>query len=104
MEGRVDVCRDGEWRGVIHCGQMELESTNTTLYEVCCDNKFSECDSSSLIEICLGAVAAALLALLVASSTTALVLGIKLKRISQHKQRYDIDHEPHQYVEQQLGR
>ena len=99
MEGRVEVCRDREWRGVIHCGQIELDSTNTTLNEVCC-----ECDSSLLVEICLGAVAAALLALLVASSTTALVLGIKLKRISQHKQRYDIDHEPHQYVEQQLGR
>ena len=72
---------------------------NTTL-EVRCDNECTKNDCSIVIEVALGAVAVLLMTLLVATSTTALILGLKLKR-TRHKRQYES--EPHQYVEQQLG-
>ena len=95
-ESKVSECNTTCDVGMLQCCQ-----TNASLEILC--NK--ECDESSLVvEISLGAVAFLLLTLLVASCIVSVILGVKLKRASQQKQRYDVQQESHQYVEQQLGR
>ena len=92
----------GDENTVSECGS----TCNTVKFECCQTNatleiRCTETECLSIIAVAaLGAVAFLLLILLVVSCSTAIVLGIKLKR-AKRKQHYES--EPHNYVEQQIG-
>lgn len=84
---------------VSDCSNMTLckFDSNASL-GIRCNNKCNE--GSAVSQVALGIVAFLLLTMLVATSTVALVFGVKLKKTHQ-KCRYES--ESHQYVETQLG-
>ena len=103
QSGNYISCSGTENR-ISDCSNMT--SCKTAKFDCCRTNASLEvrckCNEGSIVsEVALGIVAFLLLTMLVATSTAALMFGVKLKK-TQQKRQYQS--EPHQYVEQQLGR